>query len=65
LIKWEGAFTILMTAFRKDSGIDINAIRSSIDFVIRGGVYGVVASQSTTTSSGSMSQSTTSNRSAP
>jgi len=42
LKKWEGAFTILMTAFTKDGGIDGNAIRSSVDFVIRGGVHGVV-----------------------
>lgn len=40
--KWEGVFTILMTAFTKDYCIDGNAIRNSIDFVIRGGVHGVV-----------------------
>ncbi len=42
--KWESAFTILMTAFTKNGGIDGDAIRSSVDFVIGGGVHGVVPS---------------------
>ena len=40
--RWEGTFTILMTAFTKDGGLDENAMRSSVDFVIGGGVHGVV-----------------------
>ena len=41
--KWEGVFSILLTAYKRDGGIDGNAIRSSVDYVIRGGVHGVVA----------------------
>ena len=43
LSKWEGVFSILLTAYKRDGGIDGNAIRSSVDYVIRGGVHGVVA----------------------
>lgn len=43
MVKWEGAFSILLTAFTKDGGIDGDAIRSSVDYVIRSGAHGVVA----------------------
>ena len=41
--KWEGIFSILMTAYTRSGDIDAEAMRSSIDFVIEGGVHGVVA----------------------
>lgn len=42
MVKWEGAFSILLTAFTKDGGIDGGAIRSSVDYVIRSGAHGLV-----------------------
>jgi dihydrodipicolinate synthase/N-acetylneuraminate lyase len=43
LTKWEGAYTILLTAYTKDEGIDRDAMRSSVDLVREGGAQGVVA----------------------
>lgn len=42
LSKWEGVFTILLTAYTKGGKIDKKAITSSVEFVINGGVHGVV-----------------------
>ena len=41
--RWEGVFSILMTAYTKGGDIDEKAMRSSINFVIENGVHGVVA----------------------
>ncbi len=43
MIDWKGAYTILLTAYTEDGGIDGDAMRSSVDFVIESGVHGVVA----------------------
>ena len=43
MTKWARAYTILLTAYTKDGGIDRDAMRSSVDFVREGGVQGVVA----------------------
>jgi len=43
LERWEGVFSILMTAYTKGGDIDEKAMRSSINFVIENGVHGVVA----------------------
>jgi dihydrodipicolinate synthase/N-acetylneuraminate lyase len=42
LSKWEGVFTILLSAYTKGGKIDKKAITSSVEFVINGGVHGVV-----------------------
>ena len=41
--RWEGVFSILMTAYTKSGDIDEKAMRSSVNFVIENGVHGVVA----------------------
>ena len=41
--RWEGVFSIIMTAYTKGGDIDEKAIRSSINFVIENGIHGVVA----------------------
>ena len=41
--RWEGVFSILMTAYTKSGDIDEEAMKSSINFVIENGIHGVVA----------------------
>jgi 4-hydroxy-tetrahydrodipicolinate synthase len=42
MTKWEGVFTIMLNPFTKDGEVDKNAMRQSIDFVIKHGVHGLV-----------------------
>jgi 4-hydroxy-tetrahydrodipicolinate synthase len=40
--KWEGIFTIMLSAFTREGKIDENAMRRSINFVMERGVHGLV-----------------------
>jgi dihydrodipicolinate synthase/N-acetylneuraminate lyase len=40
--KWEGVFTIMLSAFTRAGMVDGNAMRRSMDFVIERGVHGLV-----------------------
>lgn len=40
--KWEGVFTIMLSAFTRGGAVDGNAMRRSMDFVMERGVHGLV-----------------------
>jgi 4-hydroxy-tetrahydrodipicolinate synthase len=47
LKKIEGTYCVMVTPFKKNEDVDVEALRSNIDFYIKNGVHGVVVGGST------------------